>query len=486
VSPNYAYPQYQIDLSQQDFDKCCDMGARLAAEVGLVVRHEKFLDAVRGKPGVRTEGDRVYFDESLLVRNIEKYRSRLHDSLSKQPEPTIPTEWTMSAGGFSMAVLDIETDDVRMATQQDLRDLIHLINSFGMSGNYPVMPRNLPPLMRALACFKICWEESDNIRPYDYLHIDQTPFLYDMHQVMAKPFYVTLTVAQAMLLDEKDMDIFLHFYPQWKAGGNIRFQILDYPMLGITKPITVTGCVTMYVAEMFSVYTLFNAFDPALELPVTIQTGVITDLRNACWAWGHPRFHVFKYLDALIQRRLARVDMGRYVNPGGILETSSSAIDQQCGIEKMATGLTMALQGARQFEQLGSMCVDDIFSGVQLVIDVEIVKFIRELVEAFEPHLDIISMDDETYDTLKEVCLHKDSFLSCYDTATKFKNIVSSSDLIVREKLRSWMEHHQCLKDRARKEAIERIETFERKFHLGDDKQKALDEIYERAEKALV
>ncbi|HUT75078.1 MAG TPA: trimethylamine methyltransferase family protein [Armatimonadota bacterium] len=276
----YAYPEYGTDLTPELLDRCCDLGARLAAEVGLVVRHDGFLDAIRGKPGVRIEGERVHFDVGLLRANIERYQEGLRRSAQGQRQPPQDRPWTMACGGFSMEVIDIETEEVRPATCQDLRDLIKLVNSFGIGGNYPVMPQDLPPLLRALACFRICWQEADNIRPYDYQHRSQTPFLYEMHQVMGKPFDITLCVVQPMMIDDKDLDIFLDFYPRWKTQRNIQFHILDYPMMGITKPVTATATLAMYVAEMFSVYTLFRTFDPELEVPVRLHAGLMTDLRH--------------------------------------------------------------------------------------------------------------------------------------------------------------------------------------------------------------
>ncbi|MDO9541752.1 MAG: trimethylamine methyltransferase family protein, partial [Kiritimatiellia bacterium] len=313
-----------------------------------------------------------------------------------------------------------------------------------------------------------------------------TPFVYEMHEVIGKPFNLTLCMVQSMMVDENDIDIFLDFYPIWKKKRNVCFQVLDYPMLGITKPVTMTGSVIMYIAELFSMHTIFKAFDPELELPVHCGSGIMTDMRHACWAWGHPRQHLFKYLNSRIRAGFANINRNWYANEDTILETGSSAIDEQCGMEKMATGLIAALQGARSFTQLGSMCVDDLFSGVQFVIDIEMVNYIKELVEAFDPPPDIISLDDGTYQSLKDVCLGNDQFIACEDTAVKFRNIMPSSNLLVREKLRSWMEHRKTLKDRAREEAKERIKNFQSTFHLPADKQKALDDIYARAEKALM
>jgi trimethylamine:corrinoid methyltransferase-like protein len=383
-----------------------------------------------------------------------------------------------------MDVLDAETDEVRPATCQDLRDLIRLVNSYGLGGNYPVMPQDLPPLMRALACFKICWETSDNIRPFDYQHIRQTRYIYEMHQVMGQPFTITLCVPQPLRIDEKDLDIFLSFYPEWKRGADLNFWILDYPMLGITKPITSTGCLAMQMANMFGVRTLFHLFDEELELPVGFSGGLPTDLRNVCWAWGHPRQHLYAFLNSRILAQLCGLDPPQYVRGGTLLESSSSAVDAQAALEKMGIAMVAALQGVRHFSGAGSLCVDDLFSGVQFVIDLEIVRYVQETVESFHPPSDLVSTDG-LYEMLRDVSLEKDEFLSHPDTVAKFRSLLPSSDRIRREKLRSWLTHRSLLKDRAREECIERIRGTEQKFHLPDEQQRELDRIYREAEADL-
>jgi len=78
-------------------------------------------------------------------------------------------------------VIDHETDEIREATCRDLRNLIKLKDSYG-SGLLSRDAQDLPPLMRAVACFKICWESSDKTKPYDYLHERQTRYIYEMHK----------------------------------------------------------------------------------------------------------------------------------------------------------------------------------------------------------------------------------------------------------------------------------------------------------------
>ena len=159
--------------------------------------------------------------------------------------------------------------------------------------------------------------------------------------------------------------------------------------------------------------------------------------------------------------------------------TSSAAVDEQAAMEKMACGLLGAMQGARSFGYAGVLCVDDLYSGVQLVIDIEMVSYIRETIEAFDPHPDIINMEG-LYEECRDVALGLDTFISHPNTVKRFRNVMPSAERIVREKLNSWLHHCTTLKDRAREEARERIRTFE-PYELADEKQRELDRIYARA-----
>lgn len=482
----YSYPTYQFDLSKEKLEECARVAFQLLADVGILVRHERFRKAIQGQAGVTVSGERIRLATPLVQRNFEKFLAKKKQEIldHQRQAQTGADSWKISTCGFSMAVLDLDSDEVRPATCRDLRDLIRLMDSYGIGGSYPVMPQDVPPIMQALACFKICWESSDKVRPYDYQHISQTDYLYEMHRVMGKPFVVTLTVTQPMALSEDDLDIFFKFLPAIQKGAPIAFQVLDYPMLGVSKPITAYGCATLYIAEMIGVHTLFNLLDPSLEMPITLSCGLPTDMRSVAWAYGHPRRHLFHFLNTRLLPMLCGVAPDDYRLGHVLLESGSCALDEQAGLEKLATGLMGALNGARSFTGAGNLAVDDLFSGVQLAMDMEIVAYIREVIEAYNPHPDIFDMTG-LYDLLRDVSLEIDQFVAHPDTAAKIRTVLPSSTLIAHEKLRQWQGHHRTFKDRARAECKRRLQEHRSTFRLATEKQAALDEIYRRAEVQL-
>ncbi len=305
-----------------------------------------------------------------------------------------------------------------------------------------------------------------------------------MHRLMGKPMDITFTVPTAMTLDARDLDVFLSVHPRWQAEGGFNWRILDYGMVGITKPCSALGCATMQLAESLAVHMLLKLFDDTVEAPLIMTAGQPTDLRHVCWAFGSPRRHVFSYVNSWLAPALCGLAPEEYVVAGVLLETASAATDEQAALEKMASGLLGALQGARHFGYAGVLCVDDVFSPTQFVIDVEMVAYLRELIEAFDPHPDLLALDG-LYDECREVGLGLDTFLSHPHTARRCRHVMPSSDRLVREKLRSWPAHHRTLKDRARDEAFQRIAECP-EFVLEEAKREGLARIYAEAEKALL
>lgn len=485
-NPEYCYPEYQISLPDGIIQKCIDMAPMLLSEVGFMVGNDRFLGHLTDQKGICIKGPRVYFDKDFVRKYIERFIAQKKSALSKSPnKASVKKDWNICTNGYSMMTIDVATEQLREVTCQDLRDMIKLANSFDIGGYYMVMPQDLPPLMRAIACFKICYESSDNIEPYDYQQPQQLLFLYEMHQVMDKTMAMCITIPSTLCVDPRDLDNFLDYYPIWKKDRGVSFGVLDYPMNGITKPISVPGCAAMCFAETLAVHILFNLFDPEIELSISLHGGFPTDMRHACWAFGSPRAHLFQYLNSLILPNLCEIMPDTYVIDERVrLETSSPAIDEQAALEKMAIGLTAAFQGAREFSYAGTLCVDDIYSGTQFVIDLEIFNYIKETIASFDPHPDIIDIEG-LYEECRDAAMGDNEFISSFNTAGKIRNIIPSSDLIVREKLASWRGHGRLLKDRAREIALDRIKNHEPSFHLPDDKQRELDKIYARAKAEL-
>ena len=482
---DFWHPRYSVDWTPETMQTCRDVGQRLLEDVGLLVKHEQFVRAISGHNGVTVRGDRVHLSRALTDEHFDTFIARNREVLL-QPHAAGGDEWSISNDGYSIAVIDIETDRVRPATCEDLRQLIRLIHSLGIRGSYPCCPQDVPPMMRSLATFKICWEESEVIRPFDYLDARQTPFLHEMHRVMGKPFVININIPHCMSVSEHDIDIFMRYYPIWKEHPDqiSWYNICDYSMIGINRPISATGSVAAYLAQSFGTHVLFQLFDPDVRMAPRLSAGMPVDLQSMAWAWGHPRMHLYQFLNDRALPALCGIHPDEYCAGHGFMCSSSCAVDARAGMEKTAATLVAAMQGARHFGGAGNLAVDDLFSGVQLVLDVEIFEYVKDLIGAFDPHADLMSTDG-LYETIRDVAEGRDEFFSHIDTARKVRNLLPVSKRRPHEKLRSWMMHEKSIKDRVREECLERIAN-QPPFELHADRKTELGRIYDAAERELI
>jgi len=481
----YRYPEYEVDLSPETLTECRDIAQRLLEDVGLRAPNEKFIETIAKHDGVRVDGDRVRLSRKLTDPYYDQYIADNRKRLLDAEPPAKDAPWQLSCNGFSIAVIDIDTNKVRPATTADLHDLIKLYHSFDVSGCYPVTPQDIPPMMRALACFKICWQDSDRVRPFDYMNIEQTPYMYDMYQVVGKPFIININVTECFTISQHDLDIFMRYYPQFKRDPSTIawYTICDYAMLGVTKPISSTGCIACNLTQSFGTHILFRLFDPEVQMNPPLSAGMPVDLQQMCWAFGNPRTHLYNYLTSRVMPALCGLSPDEYAPAGGMMWTGSCAVDARSGMEKMASTLTAAMQGARSFGGAGNLAIDDLFSATQLALDVEIFEYVKELFEAFKPHPDIITTQG-LYDVMRDCGLGEDQYYSHMDTATKVRNLLPVSPRRPCEKLRAWMMHEQNLADRLRDEVKQRI-AEQPAWRIDEDKYQALEAIYARAEKDL-
>ncbi|NQU76279.1 MAG: trimethylamine methyltransferase family protein, partial [Planctomycetes bacterium] len=483
-APVTTYPQYSVDLDAATMDTIAGVAIKLLTEVGLIVSHEPFMARMQWKTGLVMRGERVCFERALVKESLAAWRRtrrERYEKAAKQDAAASKREWKVLSGGFSMDVIDIDTDAVRPATCKDLAELTRLADSYDMGGPNIVQPQDVRPIMRDMAACRGSFENGRNFITSCHSASSQTPYLVDMFKVAGQTFPALMITAPPMRVAPESLEELLYLVDhRWDdiEAGHVRLEPMIYNAPGVSGPITVSGCKGLAFTEGLGMHILLKLFDERINLPIGAGIWHPCDLRHANYAHGSPRAHLFRYLNHRWMPAMCGFVTDTYQTPNGSLSTSSCQLDEQAGLEKMATALMSALQGARTFSGAGNLCVDDLFSAVQLVLDVELVEYIRELVESFDPAPEITSMDG-MYDAIVGVVNGKDMFMSHETTVRMFRDFMPSSNILHREKLRSWQSHGKTARDHAREVARERIRTHE--FRLNDDQLKELARLYEKA-----
>jgi trimethylamine:corrinoid methyltransferase-like protein len=147
----------------------------------------------------------------------------------------------------------------------------------------------------------------------------------------------------------------------------------------------------------------------------------------------------------------------------------------QAAVEKSTLMMAGALNGASYFDGLGTISLDEVFSPVQLVLDIEIMNHVSRVVAG-------MSVDAMPSDLCGMIAEGLDrGYIGSDLTLDHHDSYIWYPDLFDRSNLQSWLSRGEGdALDRAR-EIVLGILAKPAEFALKASKKKALDEIYSKA-----
>ena len=154
-------------------------------------------------------------------------------------------------------------------------------------------------------------------------------------------------------------------------------------------------------------------------------------------------------------------------------------VDGQAAAERMGCALADALRGAREFASAGMICMDELYSAEQLVIDRDIIKWVERFVCGQDFCCEPASLVD-----MIEAGLPTSTFLDHELTVERFRQDTWMPELFEHSTLGKWQHGgSKSLRDRAREMARAKIKAST--FELDAGIQKELDRIYRKAAEVL-
>jgi len=211
------------------------------------------------------------------------------------------------------------------------------------------------------------------------------------------------------------------------------------------------------------------AVNPDVRMSIDVNPG-LADMRTVVFPYASPdRMALMAGWTQMLHEY--------YRCPSGIHagKTDACVPNAQAGFEKALSTLTPLLFGATGIGTLGQVDVAGItYSPVQLVIDDEIVGYIRRILRGFEVDEESLALD-----VIDEVGPGGD-FLTHPHTATSFRRDFYLSDLPERLAWNAWREQDIRGIERRAEEKARRIIAEHDPRPLNADQERAVDEIVEK------
>jgi len=263
--------------------------------------------------------------------------------------------------------------------------------------------------------------------------------------------------------------------PMWMrnaTGEPLTFNSM--PVAGVATPVTIAGSLTQMVAEVIGANVLSSAVDGRLcgwiasPLSFDMRVGIHTQSgpESVCLVAGASQVAAYMFGGT-----------PRFSAPMG---TAAKVPGAQSMMEK-AFGMGMAfMAGVRNFTGLTTLAFSDVGSVVQLMMELELVSWMRKMAQGFEVDPDRIAEA-----VICEVAPRGAYYLEHEHTLRYFREEQWFPELMDRQVPMAWKEDPKTMVENARAKALRLIESAPNPCPLSSAQRRELQKILDAADREL-
>ena len=472
-------------LTAADLDLIHHSALEVLRDVGARVDHERMRDLLAGF-GCRVADGVVKFPEAVVESVVEKMRDPANQDLGYTG--TLPLNWSRIPQGTRLVPIatgqatmahDLDTDELRPATRQDLIQACRLIDNLpGVVTGHPVfLPQDAPEMVRDLAALITVaghYPYSDFVEIYSP---ELVPYFLEAGRVICgsdealrrdPPFCSWAFATPPLTFGRHGFDIVFRLKDFGLQRGYGVGGVM--PILGASTPMTLAGYLVMQTAEALAC----NVMNWVLLGRVAGYGGgpTILDMKLATPSQSAPEA-------ALLF--LASMDLQRYYgNPQPMFPYALSADakfpDIQAGLDKAFTATLAVAAGSRLLAAgLGCLALAGVSSLAQIVIDYEFTQVLDRLVRGFTVDAESIGLD-----MIKAIGIGG-SFLGEEHTVRNMRETLYFPELSDRRAAGQWIEDRQGMLDHAKAKVREILSEDRSPQFLGPEQVSELERIAARA-----
>jgi trimethylamine--corrinoid protein Co-methyltransferase len=459
-------PRLQQLLSQGQIQQMHDAALEILENVGIKIEHPRLIQMLTGQDGVTIDDGWARLQPDMVERYVNEQRQKARPF--SHPETS---EIHCSAGGYASYTVDMKTGEARPITTADLiqyTKLIHAMSEsdYPISGSCPGFPQDVPPPLRPLAQYKIGAEYSKFGGVADIPSIPIAEYVREMQQVMGRTsFSLPLYMVSPLRLKGDSLERILHFWDELSS-----ISVSSMPMIGVSLPIFFSDAFALAMAEVMGGYAILKLMGAA-DVRFSVNAHPF-DMKYTTLTFASPEHNLCD---------LTQMEINRFYgisNPGSrSLRTMAKRPGIQSAAEKSASAIIGALAGSRSFSSGGVMALDELFSPEQLVIDCEIVAYVKRFIEGYDSGLQM-NIED-----IREMSM-RGNFLEHESTLNHYRDTYWIPKLFEHTMLRQWFEMDEP-DLRSRIQAIVHEMIRKHDFQLDESKRRQLNEIYEHAKAKL-
>jgi len=370
---------YQIDhitgFTESSVASIHEKALRVLATVGVKIYHPQLIAKLK-QAKIRTSGNCVYLERTFIKEQLTSNRQAQKQRVTLEPKGRSLVEdgINVCVGDMPQFYLDPETEKILPMTTENAIRAIKFLDAMRTSwknveGGVPAIPTDIPSQLLSVVEYYLGCEYSSDGGSYDTLQpIEALPYIYRMAEATNRPIqHAHIYVNSPLKVGGKDLDTLMYDLKRWET-----LSVESIPLLGSTGPIWPKTAFTLAVAEVIAAACILHFISHGKAVNLQLRVWPF-DFRTLAISAGSPEWHLLKLAEMRINqhynvyRWLPRFDLLTMAKDPGL----------QAGLEKgAAAGLAIAL-GIRNFNGVGLLSFDDIFSPEQMVADIELREYLQ-------------------------------------------------------------------------------------------------------------
>ena len=437
--------------------------------------------------GCEIDGQGVRFPaaviDKVMARCAEDKRRAVAAAQERGAEPA-PAQGAISTytHGQALHICDLETNQLRAATSEDLAQWCHAVEAIGITQRtHPTfIPTDVPIETADLHAFATIALNSQQLHRVSVYGAKALPFFTELCEIVLgsmdavkkhAPFAAKAWVTSPFMLDRENIEIGMD--ARRLLGWPLTFG--NMPVAGASAPVSVAGALVQNTAEALALSAMRLAID---DLPQhVVGCSAVTDMRQ-----GFPR----QIGPDLILHQVAGREMDDYLYRGHRATrpwlgcgAGAATVSAQSVCEKTVGLALSAATGARSFG-VGCLAFSDVGSPVQLMIDCELAEFVAGMfrdVNVDDAHIGLAN--------IIETAPTGGRYMESMHTAQFFREECWLPSLMAFQPFSVWGRDPSDMIANARVKARELYETAENQCPLSDEQKRQIRDLLKDADVSL-
>jgi trimethylamine:corrinoid methyltransferase-like protein len=443
---------------------------RVLSEVGVQCDHRRTLDLLSQKSGIRVSSGRILIPIEDVDAHFQARRTQITREMRESEMEPDSREFRLGGSWNCIEYCDPLTNTPRPATLEESVRMAKLAESLGArGGTIPVSPGATDPRLRTLQSEKIALLHTRTMGGWlTATDREEIAIIAAMHLAAGRRYTLGLEgLISPLKLNGEVMDTWF----DWRDSSDLDIGIMGgIPVAGTTAPMIFPANFVLSLAEALALDWIMDTLSDGRHNVFNVRLDPF-DMRSANLLFGSAEW-------CIISKAVRDLMKGLFgmAGRGGAFRTNGKRVDAQTVMERTASFLWQALLGSRVFGAVGQLCLDEVYSPVQAILDRELVRYGERLLKGipdscWQPEIDAVSLIREG--------VVENGFTAMESTSRLYRDFYDLTRLASAENLNTWRRGgSKSMEASAWDEAQHLIQGHD--FELEGPARTEVEKLYER------